>query len=44
MSRVYHSGVALTGGRPGARSLIAKLGGEPVADGLHITLLCKEGL
>jgi hypothetical protein len=47
MSRVYHTGVALTGGQPVARRSITSLYGDPVDAGLHVTItptLCTEGL
>jgi hypothetical protein len=38
MSKVYHTGVALTGGRPVARRPIAPLYGGPIDAGLHGTI------
>jgi hypothetical protein len=47
MSRVYHTGVALTGGRPVARRPIAPLRDDPVDAGSPVTftpLFVAEGL
>jgi hypothetical protein len=38
MFRVYHSGVALTGGRPTTLRPIAPLRGDPVDAALHVTI------
>jgi hypothetical protein len=46
MSRVYHTGVALTGGRLLARRPIALLRGDAIDAGLHVTItpiLVTEG-